>query len=138
MTAPLSHLAGTKWELKQSDRCPSHSDEYCASLLQFDDKTSQFTMMHPVDEKLVTYTYDADLARHACHVLKDGAMGQRFPFTGNGGENGTLETFAKVIYVELQTEKVTYVPEGTRKNAQLFAGLVFAGLFLALLMYLNE
>ena len=147
MTAPLKQLAGTKWELKQSDRCPSHSDEYCASLLVFDDKTNQFTMMRPIDEKLVTYTYD-----------KDGwHMTRRMQFHGSG-DTGTIEegipkgyhvpgssrrplkggTETHELYVTLGLDRLTYVPAGTRQDKQLFAGLIFALLFLALLMYLNE
>ena len=147
MTAPLSHLAGTKWELKQSERHPNHSDEYCASLLQFDDKTNQFTMRRPIDEKLVTYTYESD-GWHTTLKMK---------FHGSG-DNGTIEesipkgyghvpgsgrpplkgTETRELYVTLGLDRLTYVPAGTRQDKQLFAGLIFAGLFLALLMYLNQ
>ena len=146
MTAPLKHLAGTKWELKQSERHPNHSDEYCASLLVFDDKTNQFTMMRPIDEKLVTYTYN-----------KDGwHMTRKMQFHGSG-DTGTIEesipkgyqppqsntpplkgTETRELYVTLGLDRLTYVPAGTRQDKQLFAGLIFAGLFLALLMYLNQ
>ena len=147
MTAPLSHLAATKWELKQSERHQNHTDEFCASLLEFDDKTNQFTMMRPIDEKLVTYMYN-----------KDGwHMTRKTQFHGSG-DTGTIEesipkgyghvpgsgrpplkgTETHELYVTLDVDKLTYVPAGTRQNKQLFAGLIFALLFVALLMYLNE
>ena len=149
MTVPLKHLAGTKWELKQSERHPNHSDEYCASLLQFDDKTNQFTMRRPIDEQLVTYTYDTD--GWLVHMVR------KIPFSGSG-DTGTIEegipkgyhvpgssrrplkggTETHELYVTLDLDRLTYVPAGTRQDKQLFAGLIFAGLFLALLMYLNE
>ena len=148
MTAPLSHLAGTKWELKQSERHQNHTDEFCASLLEFDDKTNQFTMMRPIDEKLVTYTYDKDgwqmTLTMKFHGSGDtGTIQQSIPKdyghvpgSGRPPVKGGTETLE--LYVTLGLDKLTYVPAGTRQDKQLFAGLIFALLFLALLMYLNE
>lgn len=147
MTAPLKHLAGTKWELKQSERHQNHSDEFCASLLQFDDKTNQFTMRRPIDEKLVTYTYDKDGYPTTLTMLFHGSgdtgtieesipKGYHVPGSGRPPLKGGTETHE--LYVTLGLDKLTYVEAGTRQDKQLFAGLVFALLFLALLMYLNE
>ena len=146
MTEPLSHLVGMKWELKQSEHHLNHSDEYCASLLVFDDKTNQFTMMRPIDEKLVTYTYDKDgwhmTLKMQFHGSGDtGTIQQSIPKdyghgSGRPPVKGGTETHE--LYVTLGLDKLTYVPAGTRQDKQLFAGLIFALLFLALLMYLNE